>query len=69
MDSVVVYVVLFWTFRDFTLSLWTYRSFYGNVLDSDRFLFEFVDLQEAMWYYFGHLRALHWVCGLTGAYV
>jgi len=48
-DFVVVDVVLFWTFRDFTLSLWTYRSFYGNVLDSHGFLFEFVDLQEFLW--------------------
>lgn len=69
MDFVVVYVTLFCTFRDFTSSLWTYRSFYGNVLDSHWFLFEFVHLQEFMWYYFWHLGALHWVCGLTRAFM
>jgi hypothetical protein len=37
MDFAIVYVVLFWTFRDFTLSLWMYKSFYGNVLDSHGF--------------------------------
>ncbi len=41
-------MVMFWTVMDFCLSLWTYKSFYGNVLDNHGFLFEFVDLQESM---------------------
>jgi hypothetical protein len=51
-------VILFWEFRDFTLSLCIYKSFYGNVLDNHGFLFEFVDLHESMRYCFGHLGTL-----------
>jgi len=49
---------LFWTFRGFTLSLWIHRSLCGNVVDNHGFSFELVNLQESMWYGFGHLRTL-----------
>jgi hypothetical protein len=51
-------MILFWTFRGFALNLWTHKSLYGNVVDNHGFSFEFVNLQESMWYYFGHLGTL-----------
>jgi hypothetical protein len=58
-----IYVVLFWTFKDFTLSLWTYKSPCGNVVDSPRFSFEFMDLQESLWFW--TIKDFHlslWTC-------